>query len=172
MQLDKSEYVGFWVRVGATLVDTLLVLVITAPFVVLVIDGSSAGPSLFGPEALSHPAELMQRLRAMSVGELVSQTDVVSGPWGFLIRWVFPPIAIILFWIYRQATPGKMLFAARVVDADTGNNLTVGQSIGRYFAYFVSSLPLCLGFLWVAFDARKQGWHDKLAGTVVIKSHR
>ena len=38
----------------------------------------------------------------------------------------------------------------------------------RWIGYMLSSLPLNLGFLWVAFDARKQGFHDKLAGTVVI----
>ncbi len=42
------------------------------------------------------------------------------------------------------------------------------QLIGRYFAYVLSTLPLGLGFLWIAFDPKKQGWHDKLAGTAVI----
>jgi uncharacterized RDD family membrane protein YckC len=44
--------------------------------------------------------------------------------------------------------------------------------VGRYFAYFVSTIPFCLGFLWVAFDKRKQGWHDKLAHTVVVRAAR
>lgn len=78
-------------------------------------------------------------------------------------------MVVILFWLYRQVMPGKMVVAARVVDAETGNTLTVGQSIGRYLAYFVAMLPLFLGIIWVAFDPRKQGWHDKLAGTVVIR---
>jgi uncharacterized RDD family membrane protein YckC len=66
-----------------------------------------------------------------------------------------------------------MAVSARVVDARTGNTLTVGQSIGRYLAYFVAMLPMFLGIIWVAFDPRKQGWHDKLAGTVVIRpKHR
>ncbi len=47
--------------------------------------------------------------------------------------------------------------------------LSNGQAIGRYLAYYVSSIPLGLGLLWVAFDRRKQGWHDKLAGTFVIR---
>ena len=51
----------------------------------------------------------------------------------------------------------------------TGKPASPVQLIGRYFAYIVSMLPLCFGFFWVAFDKRKQGWHDKLAGTVVIK---
>lgn len=41
--------------------------------------------------------------------------------------------------------------------------------IGRYLGYFVSMLFLGLGCIWVAFDSRKQGWHDKLAGTVVVR---
>ena len=80
-----------------------------------------------------------------------------------------PAVTVILFWLYKQATPGKMAVSARVVDARTGNSLTVGQSIGRYLAYFVAILPLFLGIIWVAFDPRKQGWHDKLAGTVVVR---
>ncbi|RYY81863.1 MAG: RDD family protein, partial [Comamonadaceae bacterium] len=39
-------------------------------------------------------------------------------------------------------------------------------------AYFVSAIPLCIGFLWVAWDPRKQGWHDKLAGTVVVRARK
>ncbi len=42
------------------------------------------------------------------------------------------------------------------------------SSFVRYLAYFVSLVPLGLGYLWVALDKRKQGWHDKIAGTVVI----
>jgi uncharacterized RDD family membrane protein YckC len=63
-----------------------------------------------------------------------------------------------------------MLIGAEVVDAQTGAALSVRQSIGRYFGYYVSILPLLLGLAWVAFDPRKQGWHDKLAGTVVVRA--
>jgi uncharacterized RDD family membrane protein YckC len=41
--------------------------------------------------------------------------------------------------------------------------------VGRYLGYFVSAIPLFLGLIWVGIDGRKQGWHDKLAGTVVIR---
>jgi len=82
-------------------------------------------------------------------------------------------MAVITFWLMKQATPGKMAVSARIVDAATGNPASTGQLIGRYFGYFVSFIPLGLGILWVAFDKRKQGWHDKLAGTVVVRnSHR
>ena len=76
---------------------------------------------------------------------------------------------VVLFWVYRMATPGKMIIDAVIVDAQTFAKPRTRQYVGRYLAYFVSTLPLCLGFLWIAFDGRKQGWHDKLAGTVVVR---
>ena len=57
----------------------------------------------------------------------------------------------------------------RVVDADTGQALSTPQAIGRYLGYYVSILPLMLGIFWVGIDKKKQGFHDKLAGTVVVR---
>jgi uncharacterized RDD family membrane protein YckC len=75
----------------------------------------------------------------------------------------------VLFWIYRQATPGKMAISARIVDAKTGQAPSTRQLVIRYLGYFVSTIPFGLGLMWVGFDPRKQGWHDKLAGTVVVR---
>ena len=86
--------------------------------------------------------------------------------------WGLPAIAIVLFWIYRQATPGKIAIAARIVDAETGGKPSTRQLVIRYLGYYVSMLPLLAGIVWVAFDPRKQGWHDKLAGTVVVRPRR
>ena len=92
-----------------------------------------------------------------------------SAPANYAISYLVPAIAIVLFWMARQATPGKMLLGMKIADAQTLGPPTRKQDIGRYLAYYVSILCLMLGFLWVAFDPRKQGWHDKLAGTVVIR---
>ena len=62
-----------------------------------------------------------------------------------------------------------MVIGAKIVDAKTGAPST-GQLIGRYFGYYVSILPFFLGIVWVGIDAKKQGFHDKLAGTVVVRS--
>jgi uncharacterized RDD family membrane protein YckC len=85
---------------------------------------------------------------------------------------VLPPLAVIAFWIARQATPGKMVLRAKIVDAETGEPPSRMQAIGRYLGYYVSLFGLGLGFFWVGWDKRKQGWHDKLAGTVVIRPRR
>jgi len=77
-------------------------------------------------------------------------------------------VGTLLFWRYQGATPGKIAIAARIVDAETRGSPSTSRLVVRLFAYIVSALPLCLGFLWIAFDRRKQGWHDKIAGTVVI----
>ena len=54
----------------------------------------------------------------------------------------------------------------------TGQKPSLGQFIGRYLAYFLAIIPAGIGLLWVAFDDRKQGWHDKLARTVLIRRTR
>jgi len=87
----------------------------------------------------------------------------------FIVNWIFPLVATVVFWVYKSATPGKMALKAKVVDARTGYTPTVKQSIIRYIGYYISLLPIGLGFLWVGWDKKKQGWHDKLAGTVVIR---
>jgi hypothetical protein len=97
----------------------------------------------------------------------------LHGPADFVISWVLPAIAVVIFWIKKQATPGKMIISARIADAQTGADMSTRQAVIRYLAYFVSIIPLCLGLIWVAFDPRKQGWHDKIAGTVVVRpKHR
>jgi len=91
-----------------------------------------------------------------------------EGAFAFVVNWVVPGAAFCAFWILRGATPGKMLFKAVVVDAQTHAPVDFWQALTRYVGYFVSMTPLLIGFAWIAFDARKQGWHDKMARTAVI----
>lgn len=140
--LNEPEYVGFWSRTIATVIDSIIVLMVTAPMLLAV----------YGEEYF--------------LGE---EVRFVHGFLDFLISYVFPAIVIIIFWIYKSATPGKMVIRAKIVDAETGGKPSTGQLIGRYFAYYLSTIVFGLGFLWVVWDPKKQGWHDKLAGTVVIR---
>jgi uncharacterized RDD family membrane protein YckC len=142
---EQLEYVGFWPRVGAALIDTLLLTLVCAPLVTM----------FYGAEYWLTPTD-----------------KLLHGPADFLINWLLPALAIVLFWIYRQATPGKIAIGARIVDARTGAKPSTRQLIVRYAGYYVSILTLMLGLIWVAFDPRKQGWHDKLAGTVVVRLRR
>ena len=85
-----------------------------------------------------------------------------------LIENLLPAAITIVLWALLGATPGKFLLECRVVDARTGRRPGWLRASVRYLCYFVSLLPLGLGFLWIAWDRRKQGWHDKLAGTLVV----
>ncbi|PHV10609.1 RDD family protein [Chitinimonas sp. BJB300] len=140
MDSSEREYVGFWLRVWASIIDSVLVCALTWPLLTWV------------------------------YGKVYwESTELIHGPLEIIISWVLPAIAIIVFWITKQATPGKMVISASVVDAETGGPASNRQLIIRYVGYYVSAIPLGLGLFWVAFDPRKQGWHDKLAGTVVIR---
>ena len=143
MNEENMEYAGFWIRVGASLIDTVLVLIIILPIL----------SSIYGESYWL-------------------STQFLHGFWDLMFSYILPAIAIVLFWIYRAATPGKMALRLRIVDARTGGKPTLGQFIVRYIGYYVSTIPLCLGFIWVGIDRRKQGWHDKMAGTVVVRDIR
>ncbi|MCK5190722.1 MAG: RDD family protein, partial [Methylococcales bacterium] len=77
-----------------------------------------------------------------------------------MLNHIFPAVAVIIFWIYKSATPGKMATKLTIVDASTGEKPTTRQFTLRYIGYFASILPLCLGLIWVGIDKRKQGFHD------------
>ncbi len=77
-------------------------------------------------------------------------------------------LIIVGLWLKFLGTPGKLLLECQVVDADSLMPMSQPQAVLRCVAYLASILPLMLGFLWVAHDARKQGFHDKIANTVVL----
>lgn len=138
---DVNNYTGFWARVGASLIDTIIVLAITYPILIAIY-----GWDYFG------------------------DSGIFAGVADFMLSFVFPMMAVIVYWLYRQATPGKIAISAKIVDAKTGEKPSLQQCLIRYIGYILALLPLGLGILWVAWDKKKQGWHDKLAGTVVVSS--
>jgi len=81
---------------------------------------------------------------------------------------IIPILYTILFWKYFAATPGKMALGLKIVQ-ENGQNLEWKHALLRYVGYLVSGFVLCLGFIWAAFDKKKQGWHDKIAKTIVVK---
>ena len=75
------------------------------------------------------------------------------------------------FWSsYGQGlTVGNRVMKLRVVKTD-GSELTLTDSFIRYVGLILSFLCIFIGVIWVAFDANKQGWHDKIAKTYVVKT--
>jgi len=134
------EYVGFWARSGAFLIDCWIICLVTWPIL----------------------------FYAYGYGYFF-RTEVIAGPLDFLLSWALPITATIAFWKLKQATPGKMVFKAKIVDALGGEAPNLLQCIVRNLSYWVAFLPLGAGIFWIAFDPRRQGWHDKLARTVVVR---
>jgi uncharacterized RDD family membrane protein YckC len=132
-----------------------------------------------------NPAGFVPRLAAYLTDTLV--VLVLSSFYGFLIGLLFNHLTCGLqvlllgagvlgacayypyFWVRSGQTPGKRLLHLKVVRCD-GQPLSWGTAIGRYLGYIVSALPLYLGFLWILWDRNKQGFHDKIAGTVVVRT--
>ena len=138
---QEQKYVGFWARFAANFLDGILISIFVSP----------------GSIWLAHETE----------------RRVGSEDWGvalafYSVLYILSQVILLVLWYKKQASIGKMAISANIVDARTGKAPTKNQLIGRYFAYLLSFLPLGLGFLWIAFDSKKQGWHDKLAGTAVI----
>jgi len=137
-ETQSSDYVGFGLRVWAWLIDIVAFIFFSVPL-----------------------------LYAIHGRDYLKSTVTVRGSLDLLNNVVFPSLALLLFWATCSATPGKMAISAKIVDARTGKKPTLVQFVIRYLGYYLSAIPLGLGFLWVLFDRRKQGWHDKLAHTVV-----
>jgi len=158
----KPSYVGFWVRCAATLIDTVCLLAVTTPMMVLMGERQASSVA----ESPLHPPSL-RTLHGLWTLLLSGQPpdSLQAG----LVSYGIPALVVLAFWRYKHATPGKMMFSAVIVDAKTLRPAGTHQLLVRYVTYFLAAMPLGLGLLWVAFDPRKQGWHDKLAGTVVIR---
>lgn len=126
------HYAGFWRRVGASLIDSVMLMVLMG----LLLDPSFINAGMLTTEGLLRMALVL----LITVG----------------------------LWLKFLGTPGKLLLECQIVDADSLLPMTSRQAVLRYVAYLASVLPLMLGFLWVAYDKRKQGFHDKIANTVVV----
>jgi len=141
----RIAYAGFWRRLLAFLLDASLYAGLSAPLLVL----------LYGRDYFYWSAAQSGPLAVYGVGDL-------------LLTRLLPLALIVGFWLRCGATPGKLLLDCRIVDARTLQPIGWKQALLRLFGYLVSALPLYLGFLWIGWDKRKQGLHDKLAGTVVL----
>ena len=161
MSTEKTEppvilgrYAGFFSRGVAYVLDRLICFGITF-LIMLVIDYLL---SLFRIDqkldSLSQDAALTALLAI-----LLSSVGIY-----FLVSVIYN----IAFWLLSGQTPGKRVLGVRVMRTD-GTRLKLGNALRRQVGYWISSI-FCLGFIWILFDNRRQGWHDKLAGTIVTYS--
>ena len=76
---------------------------------------------------------------------------------------------VLYFWVQKDGqTLGKKFMGIKVATV-SGKPLDLGVAITRYIGYLISGIVLNLGYIWAIFDKNKQAWHDKMAGTYVVK---
>lgn len=146
-RLDDSEfeYAGFWVRLAAYFIDGIVFMIVLLPYFYY----------------------SYVQLAELPVDQVPAYSLI-----DFLVS-ILGVIVVVWFWVKKGATPGKMLFGLQIRDLKTGQFISMPKALLRYLiGYTISSILLCLGFIWIAFDKKKQGWHDKIAGTVVVKRIR
>lgn len=134
-----QNYAGFWIRFLAYLIDSIILGVV--------------GRILFGSQVTEYGA----------AGDGVSFSVNYSG-W----RTIVPIAYVLVFWIVFSATPGKMICKLKIVE-ENGQKLSWQKALLRFVGYIVSGVALFIGFIWIGFDKKKQGWHDKIAKTYVVK---
>ncbi|HYH01033.1 MAG TPA: RDD family protein [Terriglobales bacterium] len=143
-------YGGFWIRVVAALIDSAVTGVVLFPLMFLVI-GLSAAAGGAAPRAASEAL-------------------------GAVMLLVLLPLMVGVPWVYSaamesskyQGTLGKMALGLKVTDG-YGNRISFGRATGRHFAKIISGMILNIGYIMVGLTERKQGLHDMLASTLVVK---
>ncbi len=149
----EDRYGGFWRRAMAFSIDKII-LFFTSLFILFI------GVLSLTISFLSHYSDILpERFEELTI------TFVFI----YLLTTVF--ISMFYFTYFHGATgqtPGKMIFGLKVVQP-TGEQMTFGLAFLRWVGYIISAAVFYLGFVWIAFDAKKQGWHDKIARTVVIR---
>lgn len=151
MQHAAPQYAHFGHRLLAMIIDNIIFSLLLSPIFMLFFD--------------------TQQLTNEQVEQILSTQGPLGliNPQELLIQQIVILIITLFFWVRYAGTPGKRLLKLKIVDATTGKHLTKLQSFTRYLGYFIAAFPLGLGFFWVLMDDKRQGWHDKLANSVVIR---
>jgi uncharacterized RDD family membrane protein YckC len=139
---------GFWIRYAAWIIDTIVLNIIG---IILLSIGSAAFDLA------------SSGLQNLETEEMVS----IMVPY-FLFMLIIRITYFTYFHGSTGQTLGKMVCKLKVVRLN-GDPLGYGKAFLRWIGYLLSGIILYLGFLWVAWDKHKQGWHDKIAGTYVIR---
>lgn len=145
------NYAGFWRRVGAYLIDAILLGIVTS--ILGSVLGMPMGMGAMSSVLSGDPQAIAAAQAGGNLGNLLSLIIGVAYFAGMESS-------------SHQATLGKKALGMVVTDL-AGNRISLGRAIGRYFAKIVSAIILCIGFIMVAFTEKKQGLHDMIAGTLV-----
>jgi uncharacterized RDD family membrane protein YckC len=143
------QYAGFWIRVVASLIDSIILGVVNS-----ILQFTLLRPMLGVGELENNPAALMAAAGAVGMMGLL----------GMVLGCAYESV----FVSQMGATPGKMALGMKVVRPD-GSRVDLGRAIGRYFAKLLSALILLIGYIMVGFDSEKRGLHDMICDTRVVR---
>lgn len=166
------KYATFNSRMLAAIVDAGLVLAIAYPLGATIdgwifppLDYSGLQPLASPDVPQEHKSQIMMQF--MTEQQLLARMMFTNG-----FQLLLFALYIIPCWMRYNTTPGKMLVGIEIRDEYTNELMTHRQMIKRFFGYIISGIPLTLGFVWMIFTKKKQCWHDRMAGTVVVVKER
>lgn len=144
---------GFWRRLPAFLIDTILLQILK----VIILFPLKAN---LGIDETSFA----------SIEDIIQDFEsfVIYGFFSIIVYVIISGFYFTLFYGSTGQSIGKKIMGLKVVSA-AGGAMTYKKAFIRYIGYLISEIPLFLGFIWIAFDKDKQGWHDKIAKTYVVK---
>jgi uncharacterized RDD family membrane protein YckC len=146
VQVSVSPFGGFWIRLVAWLIDLVI---------------------LVGTDIIAFIALAFVTATVVSFGDAELDSNATAAVF-WLIAFAVPIPYWLLFPPLLGGTPGKLMLGYRVVD-DHGKHVSLKRSLGRMLAQIPSAMVLGLGYVWIGFDSRKQGWHDQIAKTFVVR---
>jgi uncharacterized RDD family membrane protein YckC len=145
-----ARYAGFWIRFVAYLLDSIVVGAVTFGLI-----KATGVITVFCPPGVTDASD--PSCGGTQIAPL------------FYVILLLPLLYNILLWAVG-GTLGQRLLGLRVVNAATGGNLGIARSLLRYVGLIIATIPIYLGLVWAGFDPRKQGWHDKIAGSFVLRT--
>lgn len=164
-------YVGFWRRFVAAIIDGILLTIVSYAIFIPMLLGSFgtadvgllSGPNAYSIDPVTGLAVASPAAMAV-LGRMMGQMLLTFG-----IVLLIQALYFVVLWTWRGATLGQMALGVEIRNESNGRRISLGRSLLRYLGYLISGWILGIGFIWVAFDRRKQGWHDKIGGTVVVR---
>lgn len=150
-------YAGFWLRFVAAILDSLIIGVIASALSLPLLGLTGLGAALHN----IHPG---QEPDPALIAAILAAVPMLIG------------VSVVLKWLYFaycessewQGTPGKKVLNLRVTDMN-GGRISFGRASGRFFAKWISSLTMLIGYIMAGFTEKRQALHDMIAGTLVLK---
>ena len=160
-------YAGFWRRIVVVLVDGVIVLSVPTAYFFIAVYFFSPDSETYVTAEMSVDEHFAAKARFDNAVEdhVIAQLLFAIGPVWEVTRFFYT----VTFWTWRGQTPAMIALGIKIIRTD-GTAITVRESVLRYFGTILSMLLAFLGYFMIVWDRRKQGLHDKIAGTLVVRT--